>query len=233
MRQLSKREKALLYALAVIAIVAGMFMLVIVPARQRGDELDEEIFNAQTEADSMRLLIAQVEGMRRDIAGYQADIELEKTHFLPAMNSDDLDQYITGMLQEHGLIAQSLAISADGGQTEADMVQTYRVDVVARGRISQFVALAETVKATGGVRIAAISLKQTTADAPAVTPTPTPERRSRRATPAPEPVETPVPTPYDPAYSMDVTFWVVEYNEAGEDAGESTPTPSAEPTPGP
>lgn len=234
MRELTKREKILLYLLAVIAVVAGAVMLVILPAQERGNALDEEIFTEQSQLDTMNRLIAQMDGMQRDIADFEANIELEKEHFLPLMNSDDLDKYITGLLQEHGLVAQSLLISADGAQSEDDVVQLYQVDIVARGHISQFVLLAETVKELDGIRIASMSLKeQEIAATPTPSPTPAP-KKNRRATPTPELAATPLPTPEDPAYSINITFQVMEYNEDAplaataepdDEAAELTPAP--------
>lgn len=235
MKLLSKREKILLYALAVLAIVAGLVLLVIRPAQLRADELDAQLLDAKTESDAMRMLIAQVEGIRRDVADYNAEIEVEAESFLPVMNSDELDEYITGLLQTHGLVAQALAISADSGQSENDMVQTYQVNVVARGTISQIVALAETVKSTDGIRIAALSLSQMQTAAPTSTPRPTATpkpKKNKKQTPTPEPTVTPAPTPYDPAYLIDMAFVVIEYNEEGDlmDAVDE-PTPAPEETP--
>lgn len=235
MKPLTKREKALLYALAIIAVVAGMVMLVILPAQERSDALDDEIFTAQTQLDAMNLLIARTESIQSDIAGYEEKIDAEAKYFLPVMDSDDLDKYITGLLQEHGLVAQSLAISADGAQTDDDMIQTYQVSVVARGQISQFTALIETVKGIDGVRVSALSLKESkqATPIPSATPAPTPaQKRNRRATPtpAPTPEATPMPTPADPEYLMNVSFVVIEYNEAGTIAVEETVPGAAETT---
>lgn len=231
MRQLSKREKILLYLLAVFAVTAGMIMLVIVPAKERADALDEQILTSQMQVDSMQALIRSSTQMEEEIAQFEADITLEQAYYLPAMTSDDLDKFITGLLQEHGLVAQSLAISSDGSQDESAMIRTYRVDVLANGRVSQFLKLVDTVKATDGLRLAELSFKKTVTPAPTATPkplpTPKPKRRVR-ATPTPTPSPVPTPTPYDPSYTMEMAFVVMEYDENAE-LPVAVPSPSATP----
>ena len=224
----------MLYILAVVVVLAGMVMLVILPVRERADALDQEIFDAQIESDAMEMLIARVAGMNGDLERVNQDIEGEKDFYLPLMNSDDLDKYITGLLQSHGLVAQSLTIVTPGEQTGNELVQLFQVNVVASGRISQFVSLVETVKATDGVRISGLSFQQraTATPAPTPTPTPTPKQRNRKATPTPELTANPgtavSATAQDPQYLMNISFVVAEYYEDGLlPASAQTPQPEA------
>ena len=210
MRPLSKREKILLYALAVVAIVAGMVTLVIQPAMARTDTLDAAILEKQMSVDSIRSSLLTTQALKDEIAESEAGVTREGTYFLPVMTNNELDKYVTGLLQTHGLTALSLAIasaeSADGG---AAVIRTYQVRTSARGTMTQFMLLTDTVRELDGVRIAALTNRQDILTTPAPTATP---RLGRKAPPAPL-FTTPTPAPKEGTYTMDITFYVQEYAE--------------------
>lgn len=209
MAKLTKREKTLLYLLAAVAIVSGMLVYVIQPLVLRADALDEAAFAARQTIDRQKLLIAQADTLLADIERTEADIAAERAQFLPAMTNDALDAYITGMLQKHGLTAESLEISkSEDAMPLADVV-LMRIDVTARGNLDAFMALADTVKNTAGLRIANLALRLE--KAAATTPAPAPE-------PAEEGAEAPVETPAAAAdsFRMEIGFAVLEYAGGGK-----------------
>lgn len=256
MTKLSKREKTLLYVLSITVIVAAMVMLVIQPALSRRNDLSDQLEAQQMQLAAMEQTILTQANAQDRIAEYDQDIQMEKAFYLPAMTSDDLDKYVTGMLQQHGLIAQSLLItevsasdvtSADGTNeaskavgAEGSGVHTYQVDVTAAGTINQFVDLTEAVGETDGIRIGAFALKPLVTPKPTPSPKPTktprsartprPTRTPRGMTPTPV-APTPAPTPANPSYAASVTFYVLEYGEiAGVTGGALAPTATPAPT---
>lgn len=158
MGKLSKREKILLYLLAVVAVVAGMVGLVINPLTEKSDRLDTDINSAIMTQSEMQALILSRSGIEEDIASYNARINEMESSFLKVMTNDDLDRYITGLLQSNGLIAASLAITADETGNVPGITQ-YLVKVTAGGQLSQFVALADQVAATAGIRISDLAVR--------------------------------------------------------------------------
>lgn len=204
----------MLYVLAMIGIIAGMVMLVIQPAMERTDTLDAAILEKQTSLDSISASIMTVQALKNEIAESEKGIVQEETYFLPMMTNNELDAYVTGLLQTHGLTALSLSIAqTESTDANAPMVpsdiRTYQVRTTARGTMTQFMLLVDTVRELDGVRIAALTNKQDRVVTPAPTATP---RTNRRAAPAPL-FTTPTPTPMESVYTMDITFYVQEYVE--------------------
>ncbi len=208
MAKLTKREKTLLYLLAAVAIAAGMLAYVIQPLVLCADGLDEAVFAAQQTIDRQSLLIAQADTLAGSIDEAESDIAAESARFLPAMTDDALDAYITGLLQTHGLTAESLEISEDEGEMPLATAVLMRADVTARGAMDAFMALADTVKNTPGVRITNLTLRLE--EAAAATPAPTPE-------PSEEGAELPAQTPAAvESFRMEIGFAVLEYAGGAE-----------------
>ncbi len=158
MGKLSKREKFLLYLLAVVVIVAGMVWLVINPLTKKSDQLDADISSALLTQSEMQALIGSRAAIEADIASYNTRITEMQDSFLPVMTSDDLDRYITGLLQSNGLTAASLSITT-GEEQDAPGIAQYYVKVTAGGQLSQFVALADQTAATAGIRISDLAVR--------------------------------------------------------------------------
>lgn len=210
MKPLTKREKVLLYILAVAAIVAGMYMLLIRPAMERADELDAAILERQMELDDIKSALMTQRALRDEVDENLAGIAEERKGFLPVMTNNELDEYITGLLQTHGLIAISLSIvPGSDEQTPADEIQRYQVETTARGAMPQFMLLLDTVRELDGVRIVTIANEQdeTTTPKPTIPPR---VAADAKTTPAPQtaPPETILP---EGTYTMEIVFSVLEY----------------------
>lgn len=190
MMKLSKREKALLYLLILVALVAGMVMLVISPAMDRAEELDQRTIDAQATLEQMETTIGQMGVYRAGIRDARTQIAAESELYLPGMTDSELDRYVTTLVQRHGLRSEELAINAvddtkNTGQAAAALAQAQalyagetgesapaasgmptsstsnvRVDVLVTGTLRQFVSLAQTVKDTDGIRISDMQLKR-------------------------------------------------------------------------
>lgn len=235
--KLTKREKVMLYILAVIALIAGMQLLIIQPAMNASDTLDETILEREQTEFAMQQMIATRDAEEKSLTESVEGVETEEKYFLPLMTNEELDRYITGNLQKCHLTAESLVISEDVAQTSSEAVKCFGVSVTARGNLWDFTELVEWAKATDGVRISAIGLEDESpqpTDTPAPTKTPKPTRtpkKSRRATPTPAPTETPGPTPTDASlYKMSITFIVAEYDPTvAESVMNADDTPTAAP----
>ena len=66
----------------------------------------------------------------------KARIKALGAEFLPAMTNDDLDRYITGLLQRNGLVAESLLISASADETTALCRSSTRSNSFSAGTLS-------------------------------------------------------------------------------------------------
>lgn len=211
MNKLSKREKGMLYLLAIVAIIAAAVLLVIQPQMDRGDQLDADIASRQTELTDMQNVVLQAQGLEDKIAETQKAIEEAEEAFLPKMSNDDLDKYITGLIQSKGLTAAELTMTESEEQSLSEAVSVMKVDVVARGYASQFNALIDTVAQTKGIRLSACKLTLEQTQAPEPTPSPKPTKTPRtNKTATPSPLPSPTATPQPATYAMQLTFMVME-----------------------
>lgn len=179
MTKLTKREKVLLYMLAVFGIVVVGVCLLITPALEKSDEINTMIDDAYLEKADIDSTIMIENGLREDIVQFNKDIDELRTSFLMPMTSDDLDRYITGLMMSSGLVSEALTIieapliqqeeKDDQEQVEQDeqqeqvqltAVKRFRVQTVARGQISSFVSLAEKVNQTDGIRLTNFSVSE-------------------------------------------------------------------------
>ena len=166
MGKLSKREKVMLYVLAVFAIITALLFLLIMPGMQMKDELE-------TQADEMEFNLAEMQAaistdpiVKQQLDDNIKQIEELKKNFIPKSTSDDLDRYITGLLMDNGIMPQSLSIlevekveadktdsTDETAQTQIDTVTYYTVQTVSTGQFASFKNLCQKVSDTQGVRI--------------------------------------------------------------------------------
>ncbi|MDO4571950.1 MAG: hypothetical protein Q4C13_01175 [Clostridia bacterium] len=159
MMKLTRREKTMIYILALVLAAAAAWFLVR-PALDASSELEARIAEAALEKASVEQVIATRPAYVEAIAEAEARGEALEDEFLPYMTNDDLDRYITGLLQRNGLVAESLQIraSADGAGSAA--VTRLSVEVTARGGLSRFMALVDQVSGLRGIRIAEMVVRQ-------------------------------------------------------------------------
>ena len=224
MKPLTKLEKVLLFLLAAIAIIAGMVVLVIQPATNRSDALDASIMERETTVGTITAELSSAAGVAESIGEVDAEIARERAYYLPVMTNNELDEYVTGLLQSHGLTPLSLTISEPEDAAQ-DIVKTYYVDTAASGSMTQFMLLIDTVRELTGIRISAIQAVAAPAT-PAPTPTPTPRARNKKTTTT---AQTPAPAfaaagaQQEQIFTIQTTFVVQEYDES---AAVVTPAPT-------
>lgn len=159
MTKLSGRERLLLYVLLIVlAVAAGWFL--IKPAMNESAELDDAILEAEMQKTTVEQAIAARPGYAESVADSRASIEELKKDFLPLMTNDDLDRYITGLLQRHGLVAESLLISPSADEATSLAVTKLHVQVTATGELEQLVALAQNLSGLKGIRIASLTVQE-------------------------------------------------------------------------
>lgn len=159
MNKLSKREKTLLYLLCVLILAAAGWFF-IKPAMEDGLALDEAIMEAQTRQSMMEQTVATRAIYEESVKESVARIDALGKEFLPAMNNDALDRYITGLLQQNGLVAESLLISGSEDETASPAVYRLFIKITATGELPQFTALVEQVSKLSGIRISTFIVQQ-------------------------------------------------------------------------
>ncbi len=245
MSKLTKRERILIYILLVVLVAVGGAFLI------RGAALESaDVSQKLTDAE---LQLMQVQAAAQAAMGGESEspeqlneqvLALQKK-FLPVMTNDDLDRYITGILQDNGLVAESLEIAvseapakqaedaAEGEETPAAsgaQFRTYSVKTTSRGALEQYIALIDAVSGMTGTRISMLNLRIGTetshvrtltaeeyAVAKALVDVRNDEGRSdRRYKTEADPLPY-VSVPYM-EYAADIQFEVIEYDRSHYDA---------------
>ena len=218
MSKLAKREKILLYILAIVALAAAGWFL-IRPALEESVSLDQSISEAQTQKSVVEQVIASRLTYAEGITDANVRIDAVAESFLPAMTNDDLDRYITGLMQENGLVAESLQISASADEASAPAVTRLYVKVSATGALSQFTSLVQQLSTLTGIRISTFVVRQS-AEKTTEVPLSEEELAAREAEAAAagkklaETDETPVKEVTYMEYGVELGFEVAEYDEA-------------------
>lgn len=109
-KNLSKREKVMLYVLLIVAIIAGGFYLLIRPTVDSYLAREDELAELEAQQMEMKMAIAQIDGLKRDIDEIGAELEQYWSRLAPPLYNDELDHQITGMLLEYQLLPVSLAM---------------------------------------------------------------------------------------------------------------------------
>lgn len=112
MKKLSKREWILIYIMAVMVILVGGILLLINPAIDKNNELDLKLITLREEEQTVRMTIEQKPIYSGDITEYNNKIKtLRKSLFLAYMENEDLDETVTVMVLQSGMIPQDLTVS--------------------------------------------------------------------------------------------------------------------------
>lgn len=223
MTKLSNREKLLLYLLVVVlALVAGWFL--IKPALEESAALGNEAVETAMQKTAVEQAIAGRTQYTESLAQSQARAEALEDEFLPLMTNDDLDRYITGILQRNGLVAESLLISASGDESVSLAVTKLFVRVTATGELDQIIALVEQLSGLKGIRISKLNVREKGEKILTVPLTPEEIEEQKAAAPTPAPKKkkaaakdeagVPVKEVRVMEYAVEFGFEVMEFDEA-------------------
>lgn len=109
--QLTQREKILLFALSIFAILVGGLMLLIQPALDHKLELQEELDVQQTLQMEMQLNIAQLPQLQKDQQTAKETARQTGKAFYEPLSTNMVGDLITSFLDAYSLSATSMSVS--------------------------------------------------------------------------------------------------------------------------
>lgn len=109
--QLTKRDKTLLYALAIVLIVFGFLQLGIFPQLNRGTDLTAEIGELETRQLPMQAAVMGLPSMRSTVAENEARLDEALADFYPYMENHEIGRLVTALLSdEYELLISDLSM---------------------------------------------------------------------------------------------------------------------------
>lgn len=220
--KLTKRERVLVYIMIVVLVIFAGWLL-IQPAMETAMELKDQASQVELERSSHEQAIAMRPIYSDTIAQAEERIDTLGDRFLPLMTNDDLDRYITGLLQENGLVAESLRITPAAEEAASASLVKLSVKVMATGELEQFMALVQQLSGLNGIRLSRFTVLQRALTDRSVPATPTeaaaPDETGEAADPAD--AEGGEDVPASPAqrlsvivYGMELHFEVLEFDRS-------------------
>lgn len=111
--KLTKRDKVLLYFLAIFLIITGFTALLIIPSWNRADELSTNLEEAQSTRDRMDASIAMIPQYTNELEEKQKQRDQLIADLYPVMENQAVDKMITNLILDYGLEAKDFIISVD------------------------------------------------------------------------------------------------------------------------
>ena len=119
--KLSTREKTMIIALVIFALVGGLGYFVVMPALDKLSTISEEILELETQQISMQNQIGLKDTFIKQLEEAQTNYEKYQTVFFPQMSPERIDEMITSAIKDCGLQAVSLTMS----QIQTETVPTF------------------------------------------------------------------------------------------------------------
>lgn len=110
-KNLSRREKLMLYLLLIVAIVAGGFYLLIRPGLDTYMAVQDELEALQEQQATMTTAIAQIDKQKTLINDMRNELKEHSERLQPWQENDELDHLLTGMLLSYELTPYALELS--------------------------------------------------------------------------------------------------------------------------
>lgn len=107
-KNLTKREQVMIYGLVIVAVVAILVFLIILPAMTHISDLQAEVSELQIEDNEMRLTIASAESYEQTYEDSQKKFNAYKKQLYTPMDPESLDEMVTSFLVESGLTPKNL-----------------------------------------------------------------------------------------------------------------------------
>lgn len=111
--QMTEKDKKLLIFLSIFVIVVCIGYWGIYPVIKDISNLQEDIEDQEDLKSENEFKRSELPGLQADNAEMEAQILTARKQFFPMMETDEIDDYITGIALEHGLFAYNLSISID------------------------------------------------------------------------------------------------------------------------
>lgn len=175
MRKLTKREKTMLYILALIIILICGFYFFLIPEYNAYSQMKSQVEETKLTAYSIRQNIENSEAVREKADEMSSELSSESSVYYPPMAEWELDNLITGMLQKHNLKPQSLQVSlptetaitnfgdkatatqttnaASSGTSDEGKMIVSRIQADVQGTKSDFIALTDEINSNPSIHI--------------------------------------------------------------------------------
>ena len=170
MNKLSKREKILLYILAIVVLLAGGWYVFIFPVFTQYEDAQQKIAEEKLIEQQMRICIQNADVIGKKIDAVNSSIDSISSVYYAPMTDNELDALVTGLLLRHNLTPQSLSMNfseqndlAPVGGIDAKTESETRVQseivkssiaVEVKGQWNDFVTLAEEIRVNPSILIA-------------------------------------------------------------------------------
>ncbi len=104
MGKLSKREKVLIYIMVTLLTAVGIGVFMIQPAAEAASSLEEQISEKSAVKMGMEQKLQSEGRLLKDVEAYRQGIAKLSEGFLSPMTNDQLDAYLTGLLENTGFL---------------------------------------------------------------------------------------------------------------------------------
>ncbi|MEG1557990.1 MAG: hypothetical protein RR058_01215 [Oscillospiraceae bacterium] len=166
---LTKREKKLLYFLALFLLVTG-FLLGINLLIAKNDEISVSLDEASAVSAEMRAGCESLDSLKSSLPPLEAEVNDVFLGFYPTMRSFDIDREITSVATSSGLLPIELIISDPEETTVSAFapseflasapISMTRVTLACSGTHSQFLAFIDAMAANKSLRVTSFSTTQ-------------------------------------------------------------------------
>lgn len=151
---MSARERFLVVALLLIAVISAGIYFLVVPGLENLDAAQEEVITLQEQKSTEDMVIAGAESARADYTASSGQYTALQKQFYPTLGPDALDRLITNLLIGAGFQTSSLSIQQGSGEDAegtAGGAASYTVTVKASGTLAALNQLLVNVEAKDGV----------------------------------------------------------------------------------
>ena len=155
----SKREKRLLFFLAIFAFTAIMVVFAILPFNNRLHDERQNLASIEMEQTRIQNLLASepsiIENHENAIMAHEELLE----RFLPEMHISDVGRLLTRICEEHDLepIDQRLANPSAFGGNDDSAILTMNATMTVRGTYNNLKSLIDTIEQTEYMRISDVA----------------------------------------------------------------------------
>lgn len=110
--KLTKRDKMLLYIMAIVLVIFGFIWLLIMPQMNRAAELDLRIAELETQKLPMETAVMGLPGMTAAVETAKENLAATLEDFYPYMENYQVDKTLTNlMISKYNLTVSSLSLS--------------------------------------------------------------------------------------------------------------------------
>jgi type IV pilus assembly protein PilO len=113
----SHREKIMLLALLLVAVIAAGYYFVFVPVMEKSDELDARMEDVQLQADEIEIELAALPRVQEEVQNYETSLADLSARFYPEIIQEKLILQVDDFIKESGIVASVYSYSMQEGLT--------------------------------------------------------------------------------------------------------------------